>query len=92
MLEVLEYSGGEQVWGQVQMGYETPFPTVTGGIFQFGFSDAILQMWAAFLFELAHGRPLRRFVGCVTPDEAAWSHRLFTAALESHEHRRVVEV
>ena len=25
-LEVLEYSGGEQVWGQVQMGYETPFP------------------------------------------------------------------
>jgi predicted dehydrogenase len=92
MLEVLEYSGGEQVWGQVQMGYETPFPTVTGGIFQFGFSDAILQMWAAFLFELAAGRPLRRFVGCATPEEAAWSHRLFTAALESHEHRRVVEV
>ena len=67
VLEVLEYSGGEQVWGQVQMGYETPFPTVTGGIFQFGFSDAILQMWAAFLFELAHGRPLRRFVGCARP-------------------------
>ena len=48
-----------------------------------GFSDSILQMWAAFLYELTRGRPVKRFAGCVTPDEAALSHRLFTAALES---------
>ena len=37
--------GGEQVWGQVDMGQETAFPAITGGIFEFGFSDAILQVW-----------------------------------------------
>ena len=42
-------------------------------------------MWAAFLYELAHGRPLKRFAGCVTPREAALSHSLFTAALESQK-------
>jgi predicted dehydrogenase len=92
VLEVLEYAGGEQVWGQVQTGHETAFKTITGTIFQFGFSDSILQMWAAFLYELAHGQPLKRFAGCATPEEAAWSHRLFTAALTSHRERRVVEV
>ena len=51
-LEVLDYTGGEQVWGQIDMGYETAFKSITGGIFEFGFSDAILQMWAAFLYEL----------------------------------------
>ena len=55
-LEVLNYTGGEQVWGQIDMGYETAFKSITGGIFEFGFSDAILQMWAAFLYELEHGQ------------------------------------
>ena len=82
-LEVLEYTGGEQVWGRIDMGHETAFKSITGGIFEFGFSDAILQMWAAFLYELEHGRPAR-FAACVTPEETALSHRLFTAALESH--------
>jgi predicted dehydrogenase len=82
-LELLNYSGGEQVWGQIDVGYETPFKTITGGIFEFGFCDAILQMWAAFLHELEHGRPPAQFAGCVTPEETALSHRLFTAALES---------
>ena len=90
ILEVMEYDGGEQIWGQIQTGYESAFRTVTAGIFQFGFSDSILQMWAAFLYELHHGKPLRRFAGCVTPDEALLSHRLFTAALESNRTRRVV--
>jgi predicted dehydrogenase len=83
ILERIEYRGGEQVWGQIQTGSETAFKTITGGIFQFGFTDSILQMWAAYLYELAHGRPLRPFAGCVTPEEALLSHRLFTAALES---------
>jgi predicted dehydrogenase len=82
-LEVLEYKGGEQSWQVYEMGHEMAFKSVTGGIFQAGFSDSILQMWAAFLHELATGKPLSKYSGCVTPEEAAWSHRLFTAALKS---------
>jgi len=92
LLERLEYTGGAQVWSQVQMGYETPYATITGGIFEFGFCDAILQMWAAFLYELTHGRTPARFAGCVTPAETALSHRLFTAALASHERGATVAV
>jgi predicted dehydrogenase len=92
ILDVLEYNGGEQAWGQIQTGYESVFRTVSGGIFQFGVTDSILQMWAAFLYELHHGKPLRPFAGCVTPDEALLSHRLFTAALESHRAGRVAGV
>jgi len=91
-LERLEYSGGDQVWGQIDVGYETVFPTITGGIFEFGFSDAILQMWAAYLYELVHGRPSQPFAGCVTPEEVALSHRLFTAALTSQESCQTVSV
>lgn len=91
-LELLEYTGGEQIWGQVDMGQETAFATVTGGIFEFGFSDAILQMWAAFLYELKHGRPLHKFASCATPAETALSHRLFTAALQSQRDAAVVPV
>jgi predicted dehydrogenase len=91
-LEVLDYDGGGQAWKQVQTGHETAFKTLTGEIFQFGFTDSILQMWAAFLYELAHGKPLKRFAGCVTPAEAALSHRLFTAALESQKNRTTVTV
>lgn len=91
-LEILEYDGGEQVWGQIDMGHETAFPAITGGIFEFGFSDAILQMWAAFLHELQHGQSPRKFAGCATPEETALSHRLFTAALQSHENATTVKV
>jgi len=84
-IEVLEYSGGEQVWQQIDMGHETAFKTITGGIFEFGFSDAILQMWAAFLYELHQQQYPKKFARCVTPAEAAQSHVLFTAALESQK-------
>jgi len=82
----------EQAWEMVDMGYEPPFKCITGGIFEFGFCDAILQMWAAFVSELAFGRPAARFAGCATPEEAALSHRLFTAALESQRNSSVVVV
>ena len=82
-IEVLEYKGGEQAWQMIDMGHEMAFKSITGGIFEAGFSDSILQMWAAFLHELVQGKPLSKYAGCVTPDEAAWSHRLFTAALRS---------
>lgn len=91
-LEVMEYNGGEQVWQKIDMGHETAFKSITGGIFEFGFSDAILQMWAAFLYELEHGTPPKKFAGCVTPEEVAYSHRLFTAALESHNNTSTVVV
>ncbi len=90
LLQTLEYQGGEQIWQQIDMGHETAFPSITGGIFEFGFSDAILQMWAAFLYELANGRPASKFAGCATPEETLWSHRLFTAAQHSHATASVV--
>jgi predicted dehydrogenase len=91
-LELLEYSGGEQAWSCVEVAHETAFRSITAPIFEFGFGDAVLQMWAAFLYELVHGRPWRRFAGCVTPEEVALSHRLFTAALTSHRLKTVEPV
>ena len=85
--------GAPQAWQVLDLGSESAYPTITGAIFEFGFSDAILQMWAAFLDELAHGRDgMRQPFHCATPEEATATHRLFTAALESHERRAVVPV
>lgn len=92
LLQIMEYRGAEQAWMQIDMGHETAFKSVTGSIFEFGFSDSILQMWAAFLYELVAGRPLKKFAGCVTPEETALSHRLFTAALKSQAEQTVVRV
>jgi len=84
-LEILEYTGGEQRWQKIDMGYEVPFKSITHNIFQFGITDAILQMWAGFLYEFDKGKPSTRFSGCVTPEETTLWHRLFTAALKSHK-------
>ncbi|WP_294178720.1 Gfo/Idh/MocA family protein [uncultured Schumannella sp.] len=81
-------AGAEQVWQHLQVGSQSNWPTVTGGIFEFGFSDAILQMWAAFLAERA-GALGDRF-GCVTPQEAWLTHRLYDAAMTSQREQRVV--
>ena len=89
-LEILEYTGGEQRWQRIDMGQEVPFKSITHNIFQFGISDAILQMWAAFLYEFDNGKPLAPFAGCVRPDETFLWHRLFTAALESNENRSTI--
>ncbi len=92
ILHVMHVDGGEQLWGEIQTGYESAYKTITGGIFQFGFTDSIQQMWAAFLYELRHGQAINRFAGCVTPAEAALSHELFTAALQSQQESSVVKV
>jgi predicted dehydrogenase len=84
-LEILEYNGGEQRWQKINMGQDVPFKSITHSIFQFGVSDAILQMWAGFLYEFDKGKPLTMFSGCVTPEETTLWHRLFTAALKSHK-------
>jgi predicted dehydrogenase len=74
---------GEQAWSEVQPGHRSVWPTVTGAIFEFGFPDALLQMWAAFLAERV-GELGARF-GTATPREALTAHRVFAAALRSHE-------
>jgi predicted dehydrogenase len=84
ILGLLEYDGGAQDWRETSIGYAPVFPSITGGIFEFGFTDAVLQMWAAFVTELAgQALPDVLLAGAATPEEANLSHRLFTAALES---------
>lgn len=86
-LHVFEASA-EQSWRQLDVGYgSAEFPCITGGIFEFGFPDAILQMLAAFAAE-REGKLDGRF-GCATPDEAVRSHALFDAALRSHKNQSV---
>ncbi len=93
-LRIMEYkSGGEQAWQTIDLGYETAYPTITGGIFEFGFSDALLQMWAAFCDELVHGRDgmLQPFY-CATPQETLLHHQVLTAALQSGKTAQVVAI
>ena len=83
--------GGAQEWHVLDTPYQSAYPVITGPIFEFGFSDAILQMWAAFCDELVHGQAgmSQPFI-CATPAEAAQSHRLFTAGLESQRRASVI--
>lgn len=84
--------GGEQAWHVMDTPYKSAYGTITGGIFEFGFSDSILQMWAAFCDELANGGNMRQPFRCATPEEAAGSHALFTAALESNRTGQTVPI
>lgn len=81
---------GEQTWAEVQPGHRSAWPTVTGTIFEFGFPDALLQMWASYLAERA-GALGDRFA-MATPAEALWSHRVFDAALRSQREEASVVV
>jgi predicted dehydrogenase len=78
----------EQWWEKTDLGFGVPFKTITGGIFEPGFPDILMQMWAAFLAERA-GVLGGRF-GCATPDEAVASHEIWAAALASHQRQQVV--
>src|SRR5699024_6894987 len=73
----------EQAWSAIEAGSQSVWPTVTGGIFETGFSDAILQMWASFLAERAG--LLGDGFGCVTPEEALNTHSIYEAAQRSHQ-------
>lgn len=81
--------GREQAWCRIVIGNKPLFPTITGAIFEFGFSDAILQMWASFLSEIA-GEAVE--FGCFTPEETILSHKLFTAALKSEKSKAMEEL
>ena len=77
--QFMTYAGGAGVWSVEDLGFESLFPAITGGIFEFGFADAIQQMWAAFVDELAGGNA--NGFGCVSPQEAADHHAILNAAL-----------
>jgi predicted dehydrogenase len=87
----LKTTGRTQGWTRIDMGAEYAFPTITGPIFEPGFSDIFQQMLAAFLWEFDTDKPAD-FFGTALPEEAAVSHRIFTAALESHRTGRKVQL
>ncbi len=92
-IRFLDYRpGGEQSWQELDLPHKPPYPSITGSIFEFGFSDGMLQMLAAFLDELVHGKDMKQPFRCATPEEAAESHRLFSAALESNRTGRTISL
>ena len=88
---VLETKGKEQGWTRLDTGSQSFIPSITGGIFEFGFPDAFQQMIGAFLEEFAEGGSKHPFTN-VTPSETALSHALLTAALESQKTKASVPI
>lgn len=86
----MDMSSGRQAWQVEDLGFQSLFPAITGGIFEFGFPDALQQMWAAYLDELAGGDA--RGFGCVTPQEASDHHAILTAAEHAGTHNTVNNV
>ncbi len=82
-------SGGKQEWRSEDLGCVSLYKVITGGIFEFGFTDAILQMWAAVIDEYTHQDEKRPF-GCITPTETYLQHRILTAALQSGKNGKTV--
>lgn len=82
--------GNEQSWQRTDLGFQVPFATITGGIFEPGFTDCFMQMLAAYLAE-REGK-LESRLGCVTLSEVVDSHRLFEAAIKSHEQGIAIQI
>jgi predicted dehydrogenase len=92
-LKYMKYHAGEyQSWQVMDVPYQSAYPTITGDIFEFGFSDSLLQMWAAFCDELVNRENMIQKLYCVTPEEAKKSHELFTAALESNRSSQTISL
>lgn len=79
----LETIGKEQGWTRVDIGPQSFIPTITGGIFESGFSDAFQQMIGAFLQEFREEN--KHPFPTASPEELHQSHLIMTAALESHQ-------
>jgi len=79
----LETRGREQGWTRTDIGPDSFMKTITGGIFESGFSDSMLQMLGAFLSEFKKDGSTHPFPAA-DPEETQWSHQIMTAALESH--------
>ncbi len=87
----LKTTGNEQGWTRVDVGSQSAIPSITGSIFEFGFSDAVQQMLGAFMWELMKKESDHPFL-TVTPQETHASHCVMTAALESHSTGKKVAV
>lgn len=86
-------AGGKQIWGEESLGYSSAYPTISGGIFEFGLPDSILQMWASFCDELINGREgMTQAFYCATPQETAQHHQVLTAALQSQKAQAVIRI
>lgn len=84
--------GDAQAWHEEAVGYESLYRTITGGIFEFGFTDAIQQMIAAYCDEIVQGGESNVPFACVLPEETRLQHAILEAALESHVQTRVVSL
>ncbi|MCA9740484.1 Gfo/Idh/MocA family oxidoreductase [candidate division KSB1 bacterium] len=91
-LKTMHYVDGDtQEWRHEDVGYGSAYKTITGPIFEFGFTDAILQMWAALVEEFVD-RPAHMPFGCITPEETRLQHKILAAALTSGKTHQVVEI
>jgi predicted dehydrogenase len=92
-LQALTYeTGGPQIWTEEDLGYSSVYPTISGGIFEFGFTDAIQQMFAAFLHRLHKGSTGEIPFDCATPEETRIHHEILTAALQSNREKKAIEL
>ena len=91
-LQTMRYeNGGKQEWRSEDLGYNSVYKTITGGIFEFGFTDAILQMWSAVLDEYKN-REKEMPYGCVRPQETQIQHKVLSAALESYKRQEIISL
>ena len=95
-LRTMPFRPGEpQAWQALDLGYQSAYGVVAGGLFEFGQADAMLQMVAAFCDEWAAAagrRPMRQPFGCVTPAETTAHHRVLSAALASQRTGQTVRL
>jgi predicted dehydrogenase len=93
-VRIMHYEpGGPQAWEVKDVGWDSAYKGITGEIFEFGFSDTMLMMWAAFCDELTNGRSgMKQRLYCATPEEAWTQHEIFTAALQSHRESSTVAI
>lgn len=88
-IHFIKNDGRTQAWSRMVVGQKTTFPVITGEIFEFGFSDSLLQMFAAFISELRGlPCPFKTF----SIEEAKLSHKLLTAALVSYRENKTVQL
>ncbi len=87
----LETTGREQGWTRVDIGADFWTPSITGGIFETGFSDAFQQMIAAYLSEFASAGAPHPF-RCGSPEETGMSHTILTAACESDRTGKRIDI
>ena len=85
--------GAPQAWRVLDLGAVSAYPTITGAIFEFGFATRSCRCGRRFSTSSRTGSR-----GCTSRStarrrtEAAATHRVFTAALESQRERSVVDV